>query len=146
FRSFAFPDCGEDLGELFMQFLTVLVKHISYPLRVGLLFEHKVGELVFKLTSNNPFGVILSFFFTFDVPSWWAFPFRGRWKKRSLDVSLVVPSACTGYSLEDKNEAKPDKIEHEFGKSAKNRGQGFKRIENGAKTEIFGSTRQRLSI
>ncbi|GJV82971.1 putative reverse transcriptase domain-containing protein [Tanacetum coccineum] len=29
----------------------------------------------------------------------------------------------TGYLLKDKNEAKPDKIEHEIGKSAKNRGQ-----------------------
>ncbi|GJW84008.1 hypothetical protein Tco_0157153, partial [Tanacetum coccineum] len=26
----------------------------------------------------------------------------------------------TGYSLKDKNEAKPDKTEHGFGKSAKN--------------------------
>ncbi|GKB04498.1 hypothetical protein Tco_0832641 [Tanacetum coccineum] len=52
----------------------------------------------------------------------------------------------TGYSLKDKNEAKPDKTEHGFRKSAKNRGQGYKRIENGSKTEISGSTRQRLRI
>ncbi|GJY21915.1 hypothetical protein Tco_0394481 [Tanacetum coccineum] len=58
----------EDLGELFMQFLTVLVKHISYLFCVGLLFEHKVGELIFKLTSNSPFKAIFSFFFTFAVP------------------------------------------------------------------------------
>nr|GEW33244.1 reverse transcriptase domain-containing protein [Tanacetum cinerariifolium] len=63
FRSFDLPDRGEDLRELFMQFLTVLVKHISYPFRVGLLFEHKVGQLVFKLTSNNLFGAILSFLY-----------------------------------------------------------------------------------
>ncbi|GKD03615.1 hypothetical protein Tco_1178589, partial [Tanacetum coccineum] len=36
----------------------------------------------------------------------------------------------TGYSLKDKNKAKPDKTEHGFGKSAKNRGQGFKRSKN----------------
>ncbi|GJZ96032.1 hypothetical protein Tco_0668366 [Tanacetum coccineum] len=42
FRSFILPDRPEDLGELFMQFLTVLVKHISYPFCMGLLFEHKV--------------------------------------------------------------------------------------------------------
>ncbi|GJY66021.1 hypothetical protein Tco_0468259, partial [Tanacetum coccineum] len=29
----------------------------------------------------------------------------------------------TGYSLKDKNKAKPDKTEHEIGKSVKNRGQ-----------------------
>ncbi|GJR66829.1 hypothetical protein Tco_0012894 [Tanacetum coccineum] len=33
-----------------------------------------------------------------------------------------------------KNEAKLDKTEHEFEKSAKNRGQGYKRIENGVQT------------
>ncbi|GJT19071.1 hypothetical protein Tco_0877777 [Tanacetum coccineum] len=61
FRSFAFPDRGEDLGELFMQFLTVLVKNFSYTFCVGLLFEHKVGELVFKPTSNSPFMLALLF-------------------------------------------------------------------------------------
>ncbi|GKD97039.1 hypothetical protein Tco_1380936, partial [Tanacetum coccineum] len=61
----------EDLGELFMQFLTVLVKHFSYTFCVGLLFEHKVGEHFFKPTSNSPFGAIFSFFFTFIVPPWW---------------------------------------------------------------------------
>ncbi|GKB57791.1 reverse transcriptase domain-containing protein [Tanacetum coccineum] len=55
-------------------------------------------------------------------------------------------SVGTGYSLKDKNEAKPDKTEHEFGKSATNRGQGYKRIENRAKMEISGSTRQCLRI
>nr|GEV53072.1 hypothetical protein [Tanacetum cinerariifolium] len=35
-RSFAFLDCEEDLGEFFMDFLTVLVKHLSYRLRVVL--------------------------------------------------------------------------------------------------------------
>ncbi|GJQ91271.1 hypothetical protein Tco_0002410 [Tanacetum coccineum] len=79
----AFPEHGEDLGELFMQFLTVLVNHVSYPFRMGLLIEHKVGELVFKHTSNNPFGAIFSFFFTFVVPLWWGIvvliePQKGR--------------------------------------------------------------------
>ncbi|GJS53805.1 hypothetical protein Tco_0627167 [Tanacetum coccineum] len=37
-----------------------------------------------------------------------------------------------GYSLKDKIKAKPDKTEHGIGKSAKNRGQMCKRIENGA--------------
>ncbi|GJZ91363.1 hypothetical protein Tco_0663290, partial [Tanacetum coccineum] len=49
-----------------------------------------------------------------------------------------------GYSLKDKNEAKPDKTESRIGKRAKNRGQRYKRIENGAKADISGSTRQRL--
>ncbi|GKA95776.1 hypothetical protein Tco_0817871 [Tanacetum coccineum] len=58
-------------------------QHISYPFRVGLLLEHKVGELIFKLISNNPFGAILSFFFTFAVPPWWGIvvmikPQKGR--------------------------------------------------------------------
>ncbi|GJU52394.1 hypothetical protein Tco_1226108 [Tanacetum coccineum] len=64
---FAFPDCGEDLGELFMYFLTVLVKHLSNPFRMEFLFKHEVSELVFKLIPNNPFRATLSFFFTFDV-------------------------------------------------------------------------------
>nr|GEU98569.1 hypothetical protein [Tanacetum cinerariifolium] len=42
---------------------------MSHPFCVRFLFEHEVGELVFKLTSNNPFGAILSLFFTFVVPS-----------------------------------------------------------------------------
>ncbi|GKD31413.1 hypothetical protein Tco_1242191 [Tanacetum coccineum] len=92
FRSLAFPDRGEDLGELFMQFLMVLVNHVSYPFRLGLLIEHKVGEFVFKLTSNNPFGVIFSFFFTFVVPLWWGIvvliePQKGR---IIVDVSLLL--------------------------------------------------------
>ncbi|GJZ21331.1 hypothetical protein Tco_0558370 [Tanacetum coccineum] len=45
FRSFAFHDRGEDLGELFIQFLTVLVKHFFYTNCVEPLFEHKVGFL-----------------------------------------------------------------------------------------------------
>ncbi|GJS47176.1 hypothetical protein Tco_0597297 [Tanacetum coccineum] len=52
----------------------------------------------------------------------------------------------TGNSLKDKNEAKPNKTEHEIGKSTKNRGQRYKRIENRAKTDISGSNRQRLCI
>ncbi|GJV59889.1 hypothetical protein Tco_1465989 [Tanacetum coccineum] len=52
----------------------------------------------------------------------------------------------TGYSLKEKNKAKPNKTEHEFEKSMKNRGQRYKRIENGAKMDISGSTRQRLCI
>ncbi|GKB54342.1 hypothetical protein Tco_0905095, partial [Tanacetum coccineum] len=47
----------------------------------------------------------------------------------------------TGNSPKDKNKAKPDKTEHGIGKNAKNRGQRYKRIENGAKTDISGSTR-----
>ncbi|GJX83035.1 hypothetical protein Tco_0332516, partial [Tanacetum coccineum] len=39
-------------------------------------------------------------------------------------------------SLKDNNEAKPDKTEHEIGKSAKNEGQRYKRIENGAFNEV----------
>ncbi|GKF67487.1 hypothetical protein Tco_0197166, partial [Tanacetum coccineum] len=38
----------------------------------------------------------------------------------------------TGYSLKDKNKAKPDKTESEIGKSAKNQSRRYKRIENGA--------------
>ncbi|GKG08562.1 hypothetical protein Tco_0334394, partial [Tanacetum coccineum] len=38
----------------------------------------------------------------------------------------------TGYSLKDKNEAKPDKTESGIEKSAKNCGQRCKRIKNGA--------------
>ncbi|GKB79337.1 putative reverse transcriptase domain-containing protein [Tanacetum coccineum] len=52
----------------------------------------------------------------------------------------------TGYLLKDKNKAKPDKTKHGIGKSTKNRGQGYKRIENGAKMDISGSTRQCLCI
>nr|GEU31829.1 reverse transcriptase domain-containing protein [Tanacetum cinerariifolium] len=79
----------EDLGELIMHFLTVLVKHLSYPIHVGFLFEHKVDDLVFKLTSNNPFGTILSFFFTFVVPPWWGVVILKEPQKRRiiLDVS-----------------------------------------------------------
>ncbi|GJT60219.1 hypothetical protein Tco_1003752 [Tanacetum coccineum] len=92
----------EDLGELFMQFLTMLVKNFSYTFCVGLLFEHKVGELVFKPTSNSPFGAIFSFFFMFVVPPWWGNvvliePQKGRiiinvalppkWKRRSWVVT-----------------------------------------------------------
>ncbi|GKC40904.1 hypothetical protein Tco_1053288 [Tanacetum coccineum] len=46
----------------------------------------------------------------------------------------------TGYSLKDKIKAKPDKTESRIGKSAKNQGQRYKRIENGAKADISGST------
>ncbi|GJY26570.1 hypothetical protein Tco_0401296 [Tanacetum coccineum] len=35
-------------------------------------------------------------------------------------VTVFVIRHSTGYSLKDKNEAKPDKTEHGFGKSAKN--------------------------
>ncbi|GJW65620.1 integrase, catalytic region, zinc finger, CCHC-type containing protein [Tanacetum coccineum] len=45
FRNFAFPDCGEDLGELFVHSLMVLVKHLSYPIRVEFLLGHEVGKL-----------------------------------------------------------------------------------------------------
>ncbi|GJZ63699.1 putative ribonuclease H-like domain-containing protein [Tanacetum coccineum] len=38
----------------------------------------------------------------------------------------------TGYSLKDKNKAKPDKTESGIGKSAKNQSRRYKRIENGA--------------
>ncbi|GJV04900.1 hypothetical protein Tco_1338469 [Tanacetum coccineum] len=62
------------------------------------------------------------------------------------DIFPTKRTQSTGYSLKDKNKAKPDKIEHEIGKSTKNRGQGYKRIENGAKTEISRSTRQHLCI
>ncbi|GJW58225.1 hypothetical protein Tco_0104956 [Tanacetum coccineum] len=69
-KKFAFPDCGEDLGELFVHFLTVLVKHLSYPIHVKFLFKHELGELVFKLIPENLFRTILYFFFTFVVSPW----------------------------------------------------------------------------
>ncbi|GJT08735.1 putative ribonuclease H-like domain-containing protein [Tanacetum coccineum] len=53
---------------------------------------------------------------------------------------------CTGYPLKDINKAKPDKTEDGNERSTKNRGQWYKRIENRAKTDIFGSTRHRLCI
>nr|GEV22907.1 putative reverse transcriptase domain-containing protein [Tanacetum cinerariifolium] len=55
FRGFALPVRGEDLGELLKNLLTVLVENFSYPFHVEFLLEHKVGEFVFKLSSNNPF-------------------------------------------------------------------------------------------
>ncbi|GKD47478.1 hypothetical protein Tco_1272123, partial [Tanacetum coccineum] len=88
FRSFAFPNYGEDLRELFMHFLTVLVEHLSYPLCVGFLFEQKVGKLVFKLISNNPFGDILSFFFTFVVPPWWGIIVLVEPQKRRIVIDV----------------------------------------------------------
>ncbi|GKC88192.1 hypothetical protein Tco_1148841 [Tanacetum coccineum] len=54
-KGFAFPDRGKDLGELLMHLLTVMVKHFSYPFCIKFLFEHEVGEFIFKLASNNPF-------------------------------------------------------------------------------------------
>ncbi|GKF17016.1 hypothetical protein Tco_0061934, partial [Tanacetum coccineum] len=44
---------GEDLGEMFMHFLTVLVKHLSYPIRVEFIFKHEVGEHVWKRISDK---------------------------------------------------------------------------------------------
>ncbi|GJX91395.1 hypothetical protein Tco_0344721 [Tanacetum coccineum] len=55
---------------------------------------------------------------------------------------LKLSNGCTGYSLKDKNKVKPDKTESGIGKSAKTRGQRYKRIKNGAKADISGSTRQ----
>ncbi|GKB82880.1 retrotransposon protein, putative, ty1-copia subclass [Tanacetum coccineum] len=63
FRGFAFPDHGEDLGELLMHLLTVLVEHLSHPIRMEFLFEHEVGESIFKLASNNPFSWVVLFAF-----------------------------------------------------------------------------------
>ncbi|GJU23108.1 ribonuclease H-like domain-containing protein [Tanacetum coccineum] len=45
-------------------------------------------------------------------------------KRRNMKIT------GTGYSLKDKNEAKPDKTEHGFEKSAKNRGQSSNRVGN----------------
>ncbi|GKC23525.1 hypothetical protein Tco_1025675, partial [Tanacetum coccineum] len=56
-----------------------------------------------------------------------------------LDIRWQV-AIGTGYSLKDKNKAKPNKTESGIGKSAKNRGQRYKRFENRAKTDISGST------
>ncbi|GJR02484.1 hypothetical protein Tco_0525468 [Tanacetum coccineum] len=41
--------------------LAMLDKHIPYPFCVRLLFKHEVGELVLKLTFDNPFWAILLF-------------------------------------------------------------------------------------
>ncbi|GJW54712.1 hypothetical protein Tco_0098797 [Tanacetum coccineum] len=50
--------------------LVVMAKVGASGLGVSLLllFEHEVGKFILKLTSNNPLGAILSFFFTFVVP------------------------------------------------------------------------------
>ncbi|GKE64993.1 putative reverse transcriptase domain-containing protein, partial [Tanacetum coccineum] len=90
--------------------------------------EFAYNHAVIRSTRFSPFQVVYS-----------AQP-RGPLDLMTPYVSSFVPG--TGYSLKDKNEAKPGKTEHEFGKSAKNQGQGYKRIENGAKTEIPRSTRQ----
>ncbi|GJW34865.1 hypothetical protein Tco_0057785 [Tanacetum coccineum] len=42
-------------------------------------------------------------------------------RRRTNVLGLMAPG--TGYSLKDKNKAKPDKTEHGFEKSMKNRGQ-----------------------
>ncbi|GKD54846.1 hypothetical protein Tco_1288233 [Tanacetum coccineum] len=56
--------------------------------------------------------------------------------KESMEPHLLCPNSIvptgTGYSLKDKNKAKPDKTESGIEKSAKNGGQRCKRIENGA--------------
>ncbi|GJZ42258.1 hypothetical protein Tco_0589144, partial [Tanacetum coccineum] len=49
--------------------------------------------------------------------------FLEGWRLSSLELVVPVRRKGTGYSLKDKKEAKPDKTEHEIGKSAKNRGQ-----------------------
>ncbi|GKD10295.1 putative reverse transcriptase domain-containing protein [Tanacetum coccineum] len=54
---------------------------------------------------------------------------------RGMDKAFEIRpdgTRCTEYSLKDKNKAKPDKTESKIGKSAKNRGQMYKRVENGA--------------
>ncbi|GKD47884.1 hypothetical protein Tco_1276860 [Tanacetum coccineum] len=70
-RVLLFPDCRKDLGKLFAYFLMMLVKNFSYPFCVEFVFEYEVGKLILKLTSNNPFRAILSFFFLLDVTPWW---------------------------------------------------------------------------
>ncbi|GKG08137.1 hypothetical protein Tco_0333969 [Tanacetum coccineum] len=53
--------------------------------------------------------------------------------KKSLGLMLPhqLKTVGTGYSLTDIIEAKPDKTKSGIGKSAKNRGQRYKRIKNG---------------
>ncbi|GJR42496.1 hypothetical protein Tco_1310599 [Tanacetum coccineum] len=52
-------------------------------------------------------------------------------RKRTNTLSILGEGG-TGYSLKDKNKAKPDKTESGIGKSAKNQSRRYKRIENGA--------------
>ncbi|GJY10964.1 putative reverse transcriptase domain-containing protein [Tanacetum coccineum] len=50
-----------------------------------------------------------------------------------MDREVNKLKRSTGYSLKDKNKAKPDKIKSGIGKSVKNRSQRYKRIENQAR-------------
>ncbi|GJR92753.1 hypothetical protein Tco_0264927 [Tanacetum coccineum] len=83
----------------------VLIPDLVVMVKVGasgLLFEHEAGELVLKLTFDNPFRAILPFFFTFDVPSWWGIivlikPQKGR---VIIDVLLMgLTSPCLNQRI-----------------------------------------------
>nr|GEW87974.1 hypothetical protein [Tanacetum cinerariifolium] len=80
-------DRGEDLGELFMQFLTVLVKHFSYPFRVALLSKWKKRSWMATGRPTDRLGIGRILLFD-STPLLWE-----KWKKGSLDVSLVAPSS-----------------------------------------------------
>nr|GEV22908.1 hypothetical protein [Tanacetum cinerariifolium] len=100
FKGFAFPDRGEDLGELLMYLLTMLVEYFSYPFHVEFLLELEVGEFVFKLSSNNPFWSILSFF-VFAIPLWRDIDaLRPQWKKCSwMVIGRPTDHLGIGYIL-----------------------------------------------
>ncbi|GKA33886.1 hypothetical protein Tco_0720315 [Tanacetum coccineum] len=61
---------------------------------VSLLLIVEIGELILKLTSNNPLGAIQSFFFTFVVPLWWGIVVLIEPQKERVivDVSSWRPS------------------------------------------------------
>ncbi|GKF11820.1 hypothetical protein Tco_0049746, partial [Tanacetum coccineum] len=53
----------------------------------------------------------------------WSVPFCKGTGRTGLQCRKLPINTSTGFSLKDKNEARPDKTEHRIGKSAKNRGQ-----------------------
>ncbi|GJY83562.1 hypothetical protein Tco_0496938, partial [Tanacetum coccineum] len=53
----------------------------------------------------------------------WSVPFCKGTGRTGLQCRKLPINTGTGFSLKDKNEARPDKTEHGIGKSAKNRGQ-----------------------
>ncbi|GJT01959.1 hypothetical protein Tco_0823128 [Tanacetum coccineum] len=76
--------------------LVVMAKVGTLGSGVLLLLIVEIGELILKLTSNNLLEAILSFFFTFAVPSWWGIvvliepqkvAFLPKWKKCSWVVT-----------------------------------------------------------
>ncbi|GKA56054.1 hypothetical protein Tco_0755126 [Tanacetum coccineum] len=46
---------GHGFGKLIVHFLAMLVKHFPYSFSVEFVLEHKAGEVILKLTSDDPF-------------------------------------------------------------------------------------------